>query len=142
MLYYIIFKVVFFPPTVQYLWCPRSWTFLLLGGFCTQPNTRFYGFCCENKVWPWVLMTCLTNRESNPQPWSPIHQLYVSTGTRFRMVSYDFGTKFLYNIYSETRVCPNFCPLRDSFIVFQDNVLGSGTPRSLQPARSNLKVMI
>ena len=41
-------------------WCPRNWTFLLLGGFCTLLFTAYhpfvYGFCCENKVWPWVLI--------------------------------------------------------------------------------------
>ena len=49
----------------------------------TRHTTRFYGYCCENKVWLWMLITCLTHEESNPQPWSSIHRLSASTGTRF-----------------------------------------------------------
>ena len=70
----------------------------------TQHTARFNGFCCENKVWPWVLMTCLTHGESNPQPWSPIHQIYVSTSIYSLQqaqgfppgLSYDLATNFLY----------------------------------------------
>ena len=104
-----------------YSWCPRSWTFILMFFVVhyytiyiysiTQSTTRFYGFCCENKVWPWMLMTCLTHGEST-------HNLGVlfiglmflhvlastGSGTSTWYISYDFRTNFLYIIYSETRV--------------------------------------
>ena len=57
-----IFYIFFLLSTIYS--CPRRCAYTILGTFCvyictayctTQHLDRFYGCCCENKVWHWVL---------------------------------------------------------------------------------------
>ena len=56
-----------------------------------------------------VLMTCLTHGESNPQPWNPIHQLYVSTGTGFNRLR-DFRMVYPILLQWNQGLSEFFCP--------------------------------
>ena len=90
---------------------PWSWTFLLLFIECRLLSTVlhsilfFYWFCCEIKVWPWKLMTYSPTKNQTHYSWSPMHQPYASTGTRFNRLMYF---RMLYSLLSAPTFCTSY----------------------------------